>query len=147
MNYNSSAFVCEFKVPKNELIISKTDLKGNITYANSSFANISGYTIEELIGKPHNILRHPDVPKVIFKDLWEKIESIGRWEGIVKNLRKDHRYYWVLASISQIIENDKVIGYQSIRVPVAHCQIFETQILYDKLKKENKEKQRIVQYF
>jgi aerotaxis receptor len=70
MEYNSSNFLVETIVPQEELIVSRTDLKGNITYVNDTFAQISGYSPSELIGKPHSIVRHPDMPKAIFKDLW-----------------------------------------------------------------------------
>ena len=71
----------ETEIPKDELIISRTDLKGIITYANETFAKISGYEVDELIGKPHNILRHPDMPKSVFKDLWDTIKTGKSWSG------------------------------------------------------------------
>ena len=93
MEYLSGNFLCETIVPKNELIVSRTDLSGNITYANETFAMISGYKMEELIGKSHNIVRHPDMPKSVFKELWNDINTKGSWHGVVKNLRKDKSYY------------------------------------------------------
>ena len=74
MEFLSGNFLCETIVPKEELIVSRTDLKGNITYVNETFAFISGYTADELIGKPHNIVRHPDMPKSIFKELWKDLD-------------------------------------------------------------------------
>ena len=90
----------ETEVPEAELIISRTDLKGFITYANETFAQISGYTIDELIGKPHNIVRHKDMPKSVFKTLWETIQSGKKWEGAVKIRRCDGGYYFVWAEVS-----------------------------------------------
>ena len=77
MEFLSGNFLCETIVPKEELIVSRTDLKGNITYVNETFAFISGYTADELIGKPHNIVRHPDMPKSIFKELWKDLDIKG----------------------------------------------------------------------
>lgn len=83
----------ETEVPEDEFIISRTDLKGMITYANDAFSAISGYRPEELVGKPHNVVRHRDMPKSVFKDLWETISQEKTWKGIVKNRRKDGGYY------------------------------------------------------
>lgn len=81
------------------VIISETDLQGNILFANRKFAAISGYSQDELKGKPHNILRHPDMPKAAFAQMWKTIESGKKWSGLIKNLRKDGRYYWVKSEI------------------------------------------------
>ena len=89
MEYTSGNFLCETIVPSGELIVSRTDLKGIITYANDTFAEISGYEVDELIGKAHNIVRHPDMPKSIFKELWQDLQTKGSWSGVVKNKRKD----------------------------------------------------------
>ena len=87
MEYLSGNFLCETIVPKGELIVSRTDLKGIITYANETFAQISGYEIDELIGKPHNIVRHPDMPKSTFKKIWDKLEAKEKITIEIKNLR------------------------------------------------------------
>ena len=89
MEYNESEFLIETVVPSDEVIISRTDLKGNITFANDLFCEISGYSMDELIGNPHNIVRHPDMPQSIYKELWESVKKEQQWTGIVKNLRKD----------------------------------------------------------
>ena len=119
MEFLGGKFLCETIVPKEELIVSRTDLKGNITYANDTFALISGYEIDELIGKSHNILRHPDMPKSIFKELWKDIETKGSWSGVVKNKRKDDGFYWVYAEISGVFKNGVLIEYKSIRTPIS----------------------------
>ena len=108
----------ETPVPDNELIVSRTDLHGNITYANETFAFISGYSVEELVGKPHNVVRHPDMPKSLFKELWETLKSEQIWRGYVKNLRKDGGYYWVYAEVSGVYKNTELVEYKSMRFPV-----------------------------
>ena len=82
----------ETAVPHNQLIISRTNLQGIITYANETFADISGYSVEELVGQPHNIVRHPDMPKSIFGEVWKTLHNEEIWRGYVKNLRKDGGY-------------------------------------------------------
>jgi len=136
----------ETEVPENELIISRTDLSGVITYVNETFAHISGYEPEELIGKPHNIIRHPDMPKSAFADLWETIKAGKTWEGYVKNLRKDKGYYWVYARISQVIKDGKVVEYKSLREPVSREKRIEMQRLYDKMRAEEEGTSRVVMY-
>ncbi len=96
MQYNQSEFLCETIVPKDELIVSRTDLKGIITFANATFAQISGYEVDELIGKSHNCVRHPDMPKAIFKDLWKSLEETKKWSGFVK---KHAKRFWFLLGL------------------------------------------------
>ncbi|MFV0562601.1 PAS domain-containing protein [Malaciobacter mytili] len=146
MQYNESEFLIETIVPKDELIVSRTDLKGNITYANETFAQISGYEVEELIGKPHNIVRHPDMPKKIFKELWKTLQEGKSWSGFIKNLRKDRGYYWVYAQISAVKKDGKLVEYKSIRTPISFEDKIKYQRLYDKIKKQNNESIRVVSY-
>jgi len=97
-------------------IVSKTDKYGVITYANKAFCEVSGYSESELIGKAHNIVRHPDMPKAAFKNVWDTIKSGKIWQGEVKNLKKDGGYYWVNATISPIYDNDSnLVEYIAIR--------------------------------
>ena len=146
MEFLSGNFLCETIVPKGELIVSRTDLKGNITYANETFALISGYEVDELIGRSHNIVRHPDMPKVIFKELWEDLKSKGSWSGIVKNLRKDEGFFWVFAEISGVLKDGKLVEYKSVRTPISFDEKLKYQLLYDELKKQNNEPIRKVVY-
>jgi len=146
MEYNSSEFMIETIVPSDELIISRTDLKGIITYANETFAQISGYEIDELVGQPHNIVRHPDMPKEAFKDMWTKLQNGEKWSGYVKNLRKDTGYYWVFAQVSGVYKDNKLVEYKSIRTPISFEDKLKYQRLYDKMRKENNEKVRVVTY-
>jgi aerotaxis receptor len=120
------------------LIVSSTDLKGIITYANRKFCEISGYTKDELVGKNHNIVRHPDMPKAAFQEVWDKIQGGKEWTGIVKNLRKDGRYYWVYSHISPIVVDGDVTGYTAARRPASETEVAETIPIYrDLLEKES----------
>jgi len=136
----------ETDVPADELIVSRTDFDGRITYVNETFARISGYKPEELVGKNHSIIRHPDMPKSAFKDLWETIQRGETWEGYVKNLRKDKGYYWVLAHISTVIKDGKAIGYKSVREPVSKEKKIEMQRLYDAQRAAEENQTRVVLY-
>ena len=120
------------------LIISSTDLQGKITYANRKFCEIAGYSKNELIGFNHNIIRHPDMPKAAFRELWTTIQEGKEWTGIVKNLRKDGRYYWVYSHISPILTQEEVTGYTAARRPASATEIAETIPLYaEMIKQEN----------
>jgi len=123
----------------NGLIVSSTDLKGIITYANRKFCEIAGYTKQELTGKNHNIVRHPDMPKAAFKDLWDTIQEGKAWTGIVKNLRKDGKYYWVYSHIAPVFDNDgEITGYTAARRPASEQEVQESIALYkEMLEKEN----------
>jgi aerotaxis receptor len=116
------------------VIISQTDLKGVITYANRAFSEVSGYSVEELIGKPHNILRHPDMPKATFEKMWSTIQSGQAWNGLVKNLRKDGKYYWVDTEILPVKdENNNITGYIAARKAASRKDIQENEETYKKM--------------
>jgi len=115
------------------LILSSTNLSGTITYANRKFCEIAGYAKDELIGYNHNIVRHPEMPKAIFKELWDTITSGKDWTGIVKNLRKDGKYYWVYSHISPILSDDVTTGYTAVRRPASSTEIAETIPLYTEM--------------
>ena len=136
----------ETEVPEDEVIISRTDLKGVITYVNETFAKISGYDADELIGQPHSILRHPDMPKAVFKDLWKTIEKGEKWSGYVKNRRKDRGYYWVYAEISGVYKNGELVEYKSIRSPMLREKRIEMQQVYDDMRWADGETVRMVTY-
>ena len=136
----------ETEVPEGVEIISRTDLSGIITYANETFANISGYKVDELIGKPHNMVRHPDMPKSIFKDLWQKLKEGKSWQGYVKNKRKDNGYYWVYANISGVYKDGKLVEYKSVRTPVDRETKIKMQNFYDRLREKEEQKYRVVLY-
>lgn len=125
-------------VIENEFIITKADPKGRIIYANDLFCKISGYTREELIGKPHNIVRHPDMPKSVFKDLWDTIKVQKKpWVGLVKNKKKDGGFYWVSATVFPIFDPNnptEILEYISIRKEITNVMIgYEKDQFYSKL--------------
>lgn len=125
----------ETEVPSDELIVSHTNLYGIITYANETFADISGYEMDELIGQPHNIVRHPDMPSSLFANLWETLGEGKMWSGYVKNLRKDGGFYWVYAQVSGLLDkNENLIGYKSLRAPVESAKRHELEANYARLK-------------
>ena len=136
----------EYTLSEGAFLVSETDEKGIITFANDDFCEMAEYTIDELIGKPHNIVRHPDMPKVIFKDLWTKLKAEGHWSGFVKNLRKDEGFYWVYAEISQVIKNGELVEYKSVRTPMSFEDKIKYQLYYDELREKNKELLRRVIY-
>ena len=105
----------ETLLPENQFIYSRTDLKGQITEANEAFCAVSGFTREEMLGQPHNMVRHPDMPIAAFEDMWRDLKAGLPWRGIVKNRRKDGGFYWVVANASAVRENGQVVGYQSVR--------------------------------
>ncbi len=120
----------ETAVPDGRLIVSRTDPQGLITHVNASFVDMSGYPEEELIGSPHYILRHPDMPAAAFKDLWETVRDGKKWHGYVKNLRKDGGYYWVYATVIPNIRQGKLIGYTSVRRKTSRSRIQAAEELY-----------------
>lgn len=115
MKINLPVTAVEQAFPKGEAIVSKTDLKGITTYANDTFIKLSGFSAEELIGKNHNVVRHPDMPPEAFSDLWGSIKAGNPWRGIVKNRCKNGDHYWVKATVVPVRENNKTIGYMSVR--------------------------------
>lgn len=134
MEFLSGKFLCETIVPQNELIVSRTNLKGIITYANDTFAEISGYSVDELVGNPHNIVRHPDMPKVAFKGLWDTIQSGQIWHGIVKNRAKSGDFYWVNATAYPSRTPSGELRYVSVRVKPTKEEIEFASSLYKTLK-------------
>lgn len=123
----------ESPFPEGRLIVSRTDPAGIITHVNQSFVAMSGYTIDELIGAPHYILRHPDMPPVAFQGLWDTVNRGEKWQGYVKNLRKDGGFYWVKATVIPNIRNGNVIGYTSVRRKPSRQKIDECVRLYPTL--------------
>jgi len=120
-----------------DFIVSKTDTKGNITYVNKSFIDMSEYSKEELIGKPHKVIRHPDMPKVVFKILWDKIKKGEEVFAFVINATKDKNEYWVFANITPSYNNnDEIIGYYSARRQINTNKLKAIKELYAKLKQE-----------
>ncbi len=128
----------EVEFPDGALITSRTDLNGIITHANDAFIDMSGWRREELIGQPHAILRHPDMPKAAFAGLWSTIKQGMKWHGYVKNLRKDGAYYWVYATVIPNIRNGQIQGYTSVRRRPAAGKIAEISALYRTMLQEER---------
>jgi aerotaxis receptor len=124
----------ETLLPEGKFIYSRTDMKGVIVEANEEFANISGFTREELIGKPHNLVRHPDMPPAAFEDMWRDLKAGLPWRGLVKNRRKDGGYYWVIANAAPVRENGRVTEYQSVRAHPAREDIQAAEAAYQRLR-------------
>lgn len=120
----------EYPVGEDTLIVSKTDLKGKLTYFNDEFVKASGFDENELTGQPHNIIRHPDMPPAAFEDLWRTLKDRKPWAGAVKNRRKNGDYYWVLASATPVWEAGAITGYMSIRSQLPAAQRAEAERVY-----------------
>ena len=126
----------EFTLAKGETLVSTTDLKGRITYCNASFVHVSGYSREELLGQPHNMIRHPDMPEEAFRDMWETIARGHPWTALVKNRRKDGSFYWVKANVTPLMEEGHPIGYMSVRTEPSREAIAEASELYRTMQQE-----------
>ena len=124
----------EIQLPKETMIVSETDSKGTILYANTDFCKIAGYEIEELIGKPHNMIRHSDMPKVAFEGLWKTIQSGKIWKGIVKNKTKDGNYYWVNATAYPSKSPNGELRYISVRIKPTKQEVENATALYATLR-------------
>ena len=116
--------------PAHLTLISITDIKGRITYCNNDFIEVSGYTKEELLGQPHNLLRHPDMPEEAFRDFWETIQAGKLWSALIKNRRKNGDAYWVRANATPLRINGKIVGYLSVRTLPEAVEIEAAERLY-----------------
>lgn len=125
MRVNLPVSNTEYPIEDDTLILSTTDTKGRITYVNQTFIDVSGFSTEELIGKAHNIVRHPDMPPQAFEDLWRTLQAGKPWTGLVKNRRKNGDFYWVLGNATPLIENGSIVGYLSVRTKPSR-QVIET---------------------
>ena len=130
MRLNSPVTNIEQELKEGAFIVSKTDLKGQITYINQEFIDISGFAEKELIGEPHNLVRHPDMPPQAFDDLWNTLKKGKPWSGMVKNRCKNGDFYWVMANATPISEHGKVAGYMSVRTKPTRAQIDAAEKLY-----------------
>ena len=116
--------------PAHLTLISITDIKGRITYCNNDFIEVSGYTKEELLGQPHNLLRHPDMPEEAFRDFWETIQAGKLWSALIKNRRKNGDAYWVRANATPLRNNGQIVGYLSVRTLPEATEIQAAERLY-----------------
>ncbi len=124
----------EVHFSENETLVSKTDLKGAITYVNKEFIHISGFTEDELIGKNHNIVRHPDMPPEAFKDLWDTLKAGKPWIQMVKNRCKNGDFYWVKANVTPVLQNGQVVEYMSVRAKPSREEVAAAEVAFKQLK-------------
>jgi aerotaxis receptor len=134
MRSNLPVTSVEYPITDATLIVSRTDTKGRLTYFNDEFVDAAGFTEAELMGQPHNIIRHPDMPPEAFENLWTTLQAGKPWAGAVKNRRKNGDFYWVLATASPIRTNGEVTGYTSIRTKLPADQRREAEQVYELLR-------------
>ena len=120
--------------PADERLISTTDMDSRITYCNDAFVEISGFTREELIGQPHNLVRHPDMPPAVFGHMWDTVKQGKPWMGIVKNRAKNGDFYWVSAYVTPVYEAGRMVGYESVRSLPTQAQKQRAEKLYARLR-------------
>ena len=133
MRNNQPVTQREYKFPREYRLISATDERGIITHCNEEFVEVSGYSREELIGKNHNLVRHPDMPPGVFKEMWQTLQAGRIWMGLVKNRRKNGDHYWVSAFVTPVYEGDRIAGYESVRVPVLEHEIARASSRYARI--------------
>ena len=136
MRNNLPVTLNEFVIPDGVNLVSTTDLQSHITYCNPAFVAVSGYDRTELIGQPHNLVRHPDMPQEAFRDMWETLQSGSPWSALVKNRRKNGDHYWVVANATPIVENGQAVGYMSVRTKPTREQVQEAEALYARMRAE-----------
>ncbi|MBB3261519.1 aerotaxis receptor [Paraburkholderia bannensis] len=134
MRNNQPVTQQEFDYPASQMLVSATDLKGRIQYCNPAFVAVSGFTKDELIGKAHNIIRHPDMPSEAFADMWATIGSGRPWTALVKNRRKSGDHYWVRANVTPVSQQGTVVGYLSVRVKPSREEVREAEQLYAQMR-------------
>ncbi|KPX84350.1 PAS-like protein [Pseudomonas amygdali pv. mori] len=134
MRVNMPITQTERTFPASERLISTTDLNSHITYCNDAFVALSGFTREELVGQPHNLVRHPDMPASVFAHMWETIKQGKPWMGVVKNRSKQGDYYWVSAYVTAVYENGRIVGYESVRSLPTRDQVRRAEALYARLR-------------
>ena len=143
MRLNTPVTHDEYVLQEGKTIVSTTDLKGRIQYANPYFIDVSGFAEEELIGAPQNILRHPDMPVEAFADMWTTIKGGMPWSGMVKNRCKNGDFYWVMANVTPVIENGRPVGYMSVRTKPSREEVARADALYRELREGNPRKLRL----
>lgn len=134
MRINMPVTSIEQTFGEDQQLISATDTASNITYCNAEFAAISGFNRAELIGSPHNLVRHPDMPDAVFQQMWQYLKAGKSWMGIVKNRCKNGDFYWVSAYVTPILEDGRVIGYESVRFKPTRDQVHRAEALYSRLR-------------
>jgi aerotaxis receptor len=126
----------EYLPPTDRNLVSTTDLKGRILHCNAAFVTASGYSRDELLGQPHNLIRHPDMPPEAFRDMWDTISAGRPWSGLVKNRRKDGDHYWVQANVTPLLDNGRPVAYMSVRSHPTRAQVAAAEALYGRMRGE-----------
>ncbi|MGV8400872.1 methyl-accepting chemotaxis protein [Pseudomonas aeruginosa] len=134
MRLNLPITSVEQTFPDQQRLISATDTDSNIIYCNAEFAAMSGFTESELIGSTHNLVRHPDMPAAVFESMWGYLKAGQSWMGVVKNRCKNGNFYWVSAYVTPILEDGKLVGYESVRVKPSREQVSRAEALYARLR-------------
>jgi aerotaxis receptor len=134
MRNNQPVTAQEYPFPTGETLVSTTDLKGRILYGNTAFIRVSGFEKDELLGQPHNLIRHPDMPEEAFRDMCQTIGSGQPWSAAVKNRRKDGSFYWVMANVTPLMEGDRPLGYMSVRTEATRAEVQAAEALYAALR-------------
>lgn len=138
MRTNLPVSVREYAMPSDQTLVSVTDLKGRITYCNPAFIEVSGFSSEELLGQPHNIVRHPDMPEEAFRDMWATIQARQPWTGLVKNRRKNGDFYWVQANATPMLDGDQITGFLSVRTSPRRQDVQAAEALYATMNRQAK---------
>lgn len=136
MRTNLPVSANEYTFPQGQTLVSVTDLKGRITYCNPAFVEVSGFSSTELLGQPHNLVRHPDMPEEAFRDMWDTIQNKLPWTGLVKNRRKNGDHYWVRANATPMLDGTQVTGYLSVRTVPSATEIAAAEQLYAQMRSE-----------
>lgn len=130
MHQATQATSAVYEIAEDEVLISRSDLQGRITYANQTFVDVSGYSLEALMGEPHSLFRHASMPKAVFQNLWETIEAGKTWQGLIKNRRQTGEAYWIHTTIAPLLDGERVVGYTSIRRKAAAGAIERAERVY-----------------
>ena len=138
MRNNQPVTQREYVLEEETVLISRTDLKGNITYTNAAFVEVSGYTRDELLGAPHNLIRHPDMPEAAYANFWKTIQAGKTWQGTVKNRRKNGDHYWVHATVAPLRDGDRIVGYTSLRRKAGAKRVALAEQVYAEIREKGK---------
>ena len=134
MRVNEPVTQNEYQFPADATLMSTTDLDSYVTYANAAFISVSGYTADEIVGQPHNFVRHPDMPAAAFADMWQTLKDGYSWTALVKNRRKNGDHYWVRANATPVVRDGKCVGYMSVRTQPDREEIDRAEALYEKMR-------------
>lgn len=133
----------EYLIAAGTTLVSCTNLQSHITYCNPAFIEVSGFSRDELVGQPHNLIRHPDMPAEAFRDMWATLQAGRPWTGLVKNRRKNGDHYWVRANVTPVLEGGRVNGYMSVRTAVTRDESAAAQDLYARMRDEAADGRRL----